>query len=79
MMKAHLVKVEDCQLDLLVLMLLLLGLSVSLLLPLLGSTKKPQENIHRGVIRNPSIIQRRAILQLSGAKDKPLVLNAHPC
>ncbi|KAL8170394.1 hypothetical protein V2J09_022198 [Rumex salicifolius] len=62
----NLVELENSELDLLVLVLDLLGLGVSLLLPLLGATAEAEDQVELG--------EGAAVLELLSGEDEPLLV-----
>merc|ERR1719397_1007214 len=70
----NLVVLEDSQLDLPVLVLDLLGGGVVLLLPLLGTSSQPEDEMEGGLLLNVVVGQSPAIFQLLADKDQPLLV-----
>lgn len=74
MLSAYLEELQDPQLDLLVLVLLLLGLSVGLLLTLLGSSHEAGQNVQSVLIGHTRLCQHTAVLQLPSGKQDTLCI-----
>jgi hypothetical protein len=70
----HLVVLEHCKLDRLVVMLGLLGLGVSLLLPLLGTTAQTQHQVQRAFLLDIVVGERAAVFELLACKDQTLLV-----
>merc|ERR1719408_769778 len=70
----HLVVLEDGELDLPVLVLDLLGGGVVLLLPLLGTSPQPEDEVKSGLLLDVVVGQSPAILQLLASEDQPLLV-----
>jgi hypothetical protein len=70
----NLVKLEDCKLDLLMLVLNLLGLGVVLLLTLLATTPEPQHKVQRRFFLDVVIRESAAIFQLLASEDEALLI-----
>ena len=70
----YLVIFKNCQLDLLLLMLGLLGCSVVLLLALLGATTQTEHQVECGLLLDVVVAQSAAILQLLARKDQTLLI-----
>merc|ERR1719278_461501 len=68
------VVLEDSKLDLPVLVLDLLGGGVVLLLPLLGTSPQPEDEVEGGLLLDVVVGQSPAILQLLAGEDKPLLV-----
>ena len=75
----HLVELEHTELDLLVLVLLLLGLGVGLLLPLLGTTQQPAQDVERGLVLDARQRQQVGILQLLAVEQHTLLVAHQAC
>merc|ERR1719402_1334453 len=70
----HLVVLEHGQLDLLVLVLDLLGCGVILLLPLLGTSPQPEDQVQGRLLLDVVVRQGPAILQLFAGEDQTLLV-----
>merc|ERR1719234_827277 len=70
----NLVVLKDSQLDLPMLVLDLLGGGVVLLLPLLGTSPQPEDEVEGGLLLDVVVGQSPAILQLLAGKDQPLLV-----
>merc|ERR1719350_1620444 len=70
----HLVVLEDSQLNLAVLVLDLLGSSVILLLPLLGASPQPEDQVQGGLLLDVVVGQGAPVLQLLSSEDQPLLV-----
>merc|ERR1719167_1377009 len=70
----HLVVLQDGKLDLPVLVLDLLGGGVVLLLPLLGTSPQPEDEVEGGLLLDVVVGQSPSILQLLAGEDKPLLV-----
>jgi len=70
----NLVELQDGELDLLVLVVGLLGLGVSLLFSLLGSSSKTEHKVKGGLLLDVVVREGAAILQLLSGEDKSLLI-----
>ena len=76
---AHLIVLQNAQLDLLRLMLLLFGLGVGLLLALLGTTSKTSQHMHSGFVTNATFLQALSSLEIVPRAHKALTLGRPSC
>jgi hypothetical protein len=72
-----LVKLENAELNLLVLVLLLLRLGVHLLLTLLTTTEEAERDVHLGVVSDAAGSQDGVILQLATGEHHTLFLSGN--
>ena len=70
----HLVVLEHCELDLLLLVLGLLGSRVVLLLALLAATTQTQHEVERRLLLDVVVAQRATILKLLASEDETLLV-----
>ena len=70
----YLVVLEDSKLDFLVLMLVLLGSCVVLLLALLGTTAKAENQVEGRLLLDVVVGQRPTILQLLSSENQTLLI-----
>ena len=70
----YLVIFKNCQLDLLLLVLGLLGRRVVLLLALLGTTTQTKHQMECGLLLDVVVTQSATILQLLARKDQTLLI-----
>ena len=69
-----LVKLENGELDLLLLVLDFLGLGVRLLLPLLGSSSEAENQVKRGLLLDVVVGEGPAVLELLSGEDQALLV-----